>query len=139
MRILLTSLFKISIPLKMVIFRIKKSQNSYLSIETSMLTPFCIFLDVSAVKNNSTILQFGNLVSVKQSYSRKLIISKSRIALKPLKTLLQGSGIQSLLLMAQNSNCGVHPHESCGSRCLRQLCKFVSLILDNQMFCQLKI
>ena len=56
-------------------------------METSMLTPFCIFLEVSTVRYNSTIRQFDSFVSLEQSYGRKLIISKSRIALTPLYTL----------------------------------------------------
>ena len=117
----------------MIIMRVKEKQNTYLSIETSILTPFCSFLEVSTVKNNSTILQFGNLVSIEQPYSRKLIISKSRTALKPLKTLLAGSKIQSILMVWNQ------PWISYWSRSLTQLCKFLSLIHHNQTICQLWI
>jgi len=100
LRIVITSFFKISIPLKMLFeLLILKSQNSHLSSEISMLTPFCIFLVVSTVRNNSTIRQFGDSGSLVQSYSRKLIIWKSRIALMPLKTLFVGLLIQSLILI----------------------------------------
>ena len=91
LRIAITSFFKMIIPLKMLLKRNKKkTQNSHLSIDWSMLTPFCIFLDVSTVKNNSTIWQFGDSGSLEQSYWRKLIILKSSIALTPLKTLFYG-------------------------------------------------
>ena len=96
--IALTSFFKISIPLKMIIMREIELQNIHLSIEISILTPFCSFLEVSTVTNISTILQFGSLVSIEQSYSRKLIISKSRTALRPLKTLLPGSEVLLLII-----------------------------------------
>ena len=77
---------------------IKVKKNSHLSIDLSMLTPFCIFLVVSTVRNNSTIWQFGDPDSFEQSYSRKLIISKSRIALIPLKTLFCGI-INSIIII----------------------------------------
>ena len=93
-----------------------------------MLTPFCIFLDVSTVKNNSTIWQFGDSCSFEQSYSRKLIISKSRIALTPLKTLFTGSTFQSFIQIKI----------WCQSRGLSQLHKLLFLALRNQRFCQLR-
>ena len=101
-RIALTSFFKMSIPLEMIIIRWKQWQNTHLSIETSMLTPFCSLLEVSTVINISTILQLGNFVSNEQSYSRKLIISNSRTALRPLKTLLPGSVVLLLIISIWN-------------------------------------
>ena len=116
------------IPLKMLFEKDKKhSQNSHLSIESSMLTPFCIFLDVSTVKNNSTIWQFGDSGSFEQSYWRKLIILKSSIALTPLKTLF--TGFKSHLFRFIEI--------WCRSRSLRQLHKLFVPVLRNQIFCQL--
>ena len=87
------SFLKISTPLKLrlrwLIFFVKSTKrtmiylSSNLSMESSIVMPFCIFLEVSTVRNNSKIRQLL-LWSSRQAYGRKFTIWKSWIALTPL-------------------------------------------------------
>ena len=82
---------------------IKEKRSSHLSIDSSMLTPFCIFFEVSTVRYNSTMRQFDFSNSFEQSYGRKFIILKWRIALTPLYTLDTASEIPRLTLAFSKS------------------------------------
>ena len=106
-------------------------------MESSIVTPFCILLEVSTVRNSSKIRQLPFWGSIRQAYGRKFTIWKSRIALTPLKTLFSGSTCRRFYSTVILPNCQslnltklgtFRPPNSCRKWMFRQLFKLTYFV-----------